>query len=94
MNTMTFLGESKDAPRVLAEGKHQTLVRPNPGLDAYRVYFNHRIEEIAHEQDILQIPVADFVACLSSSEPTDSEWSDLLTSHGYTEEQVTTIRAE
>lgn len=94
MDTMTFLGESKDAPRVLAEGKHQTLVRPNPGLDEYRVYFNYRVEEIVNEQEILQIPVADFVACLSSSEPTDPEWRELLTANGYSEEQVTMILAE
>lgn len=94
MDTMTFLGESKDAPRVLAEGKHQTLVRPNPGLDEYRVYFNHRVEEIVNEQENLQIPVADFVACLSSSTPTDQAWRELLTANGYSEEQVTMILAE
>ena len=94
MNTMTFLGESKDAPRVLAEGKHQTLVRPNPGLDEYRVYFNYRVEEIVNEQEVLQVPVADFVACLSSSTPTDQAWRELLTANGYTEEQITTILAE
>ena len=79
---------------MLAEGKHQTLVRPNPGLDEYRVYFNHRIEEIVNEQEILQIPVADFVACLSSSEPADSDWRELLTANEYSEEQVTMILAE
>lgn len=79
---------------MLAEGKHQTLVRPNPGLDEYRVYFNYRVEEIVNEQEILQIPVADFVACLSSSEPTDPEWRELLTANGYSEEQVTMILAE
>lgn len=91
MNTMTFLGESKDAPRVLAEGKHQTLVRPNPGLDEYRVYFNHRIEEIANEQEILQIPVADFVACLSEQEPTNEDWENLLNDNGFTQSQIDNI---
>ena len=94
MDTMTFLGESKDAPRVLAEGKHQTLVRPNPGLDEYRIYFNYRVEEIVNEQEVVQVPVASFVACLSPAKPTDAEWIELLTANGYSEEQVTTILAE
>ena len=94
MDTMTFLGESKDAPRVLAEGKHQTLVRPNPGLDEYRIYFNYRVEEIVNEQEVVQVPVASFVTCLSPAKPKDAEWGELLTANGYSEEQVTTILAE
>ena len=94
MNTMTFLGELKDAPRVLADGKQQTLVRPNPGLNEHRLYFDFRVEEIVNEQEVLQVPVASFVACLSPAKPTDAEWVELLTANGYTEEQVTTILAE
>lgn len=90
---MEYLGQFTDSPRT-AEHKKQVLPRPKQGKDEHRVYFNFREETRVFEEETITVPVADFVACLSSSTPTDQAWRELLTANGYTEEQVTTILAE
>lgn len=96
MNTMMFLNELTDIPRGI-EVKKMTLPVPNPGMNEYRRYFNHRtieqerIEEGNEQHVTEEIPCADFVAVQADHEPTDEEWRDVLSENGYSEERITTI---
>lgn len=91
---MTFLGGSKDAPREFADGKRQTLARPNPGINEHRIYYDHHSEDFVNGEEVSQVPVAEFVSCLCADEPTDQEWRELLAANGYLEDQITAILAE
>jgi len=88
---MKYLGQFTDSPRLEADGKRQILPRPNPGENEYRVYFNHRIETRYEEEAEIPVPVADFVSCISANEMTDEMWNELLTSEGFTKEQIEII---
>ena len=98
---MKYLGKSTDSPRG-AEVKRQTLPLPKPGTDEYRLYYNHREEEREEpgETDAatgeptsgtVQVPTADYVAASCDHEPTDEEWTELLTAEGFTATQIKKI---
>lgn len=88
---MKYLGENTDSPRTLEQGKKQVLPRSNPGDNEYRVYFNFRDEPREDESGTYNVPVADFVSCISEAEMTLDNWANLLLANGFTQEQINTI---
>lgn len=88
---MEYLGKYTDSPRVAEQGKEQSLQRPNPGDNEYRVYFNFREETRVFDEVEEVIPVADFVSCLSYNVPTDEDWENLLKDNGFTQSQIDNI---
>ena len=88
---MEYLGKYTDSPRTAEQGKTQVLPRPNPGENEYRVYFNYREETREDESGIYNVPVADFVSCISEVEMTFESWVNLLVCNGFTQEQINNI---
>lgn len=88
---MEYLGQFTDSPRVAEQGRTQILHRPKPGENEYRVYFNFRDEQRKDESGAYNIPVADFVSCISEAEMTLDNWANLLSANGFTQEQINTI---
>ena len=88
---MEYLGKYTDSPRVAEQGKEQSLQRPNPGENEYRVYFNFREETRIFDEVEEVIPVADFVSCLSDTELTNEDWENLLKDNGFTQGQIDNI---
>lgn len=100
---MKFLGKSTDSPRG-AEVTKQTLPLPKPGTDEYRRYYNHREEEREEPGGTdeatgeptnvtVKVPTADFVAASCDHEPTDEEWTELLTAEGFKATEIKKILA-
>lgn len=98
MNTVKFLGVSTDMPRE-KEVKTMKLPVPQPGIDEYRRFYNHReVEQEETEEDneqraIVAVPCADFVAVQADHEPTVEEWRTVLSENGFTDEQIDVILA-
>lgn len=98
MNTVKFLGVSTDMPRE-KEVKTMKLPVPQPGIDEYRRFYNHREveqEETAEDNEqraIVSIPCADFVVVQADHEPSDEEWQAVLSENGFTKEQIDVILA-
>lgn len=98
MNKVKFLGVSTDMPRE-AEVKTMKLPVPQPGIDEYRRFYNHREveqEETAEgneQRAIVAVPCADFVAIQADHEPTNEEWRTVLSENGFTDEQIDVILA-
>lgn len=94
MSIVKFLTASTECPRE-ASVKELTLPVPQPGMNEYRRYYNHRFvdreESVGEELTVIQVPVADFVAVVSDHTPTQEEWRNTLLSVGYTESQVNVI---
>ena len=59
---MRYIGKYTDSPRTAEQGKTQVLLRPNPGENEYRVYFNFREEIKEDESGTYTVPVAGFSA--------------------------------
>lgn len=95
---MKFLEESTDTPRE-ADVLKLELPVPNPGTNEYRRYFNHRTVQQSQNETIdgntmekqTTVPCADYVAVLNDHEPTDDEWTTILSANGYTADQITAI---
>lgn len=98
MSTLKFFGASTDMPREI-EVKRMKLSVPQPGIDEYRRFYNHREveqEETTEDKEqraIVLIPSADFVAVQADHEPTDEEWRTVLSENGFTKEQIDVILA-
>lgn len=98
MNTVKFLGVSTDMPRE-KEVKTMKLPVPQPGIDEYRRFYNHREveqEETAEDNEqraIVAVPCADFVAVQADHEPTAEEWRTVLLENEFTSEQIDVILA-
>jgi hypothetical protein len=94
MSTVKFLTESTDTPHN-ASVKVQTLEIPDPGKNEYRRYFNQRSvtgKQVVDDKEVtVDIPCADFVSVQADQEPTDEEWTEVLTEAGYTSEKITEI---
>lgn len=96
---MKFLQESTDTPHIKGVVKEH-LPLPQPGVDEYRRYFDeHTVKVQQTESDSdgnitvkeVEENTASFVSCSCEHEPTDDEWRELLTSEGYTAEQIAVI---
>lgn len=94
MSIVKFLTASTECPRE-ASVKELTLPVPQPGMNEYRKYYNHRTEDrndfSGENTTVIQVPVADFVSVISDHIPTQEEWRNTLLSVGYTESQVIVI---
>ena len=88
---MEYLGKYTDSPRTAEQGKTQVLSRPRQGKDEHRVYFNFREETQVLEEVEYVVPVAEFVSCLSYTEPTNEQWGNLLSVNGFTQSQIDNI---
>ncbi len=88
---MKYIGQYTDSPRWAEQGKTQVLPRPNPGENEYRVYFNYREETREDETGAYNVPVADFVSCISEVEMTFESWVNLLVCNGFTQEKINNI---
>ena len=88
---MKYIGQYTDSPRTAEQGKTQILLRPNPGENEYRVYFNYREETREDELGTYNVPVADFVSCISEIEMTTESWTNLLLVNGFIQEQINNI---
>lgn len=72
---------------------------PQPGIDEYRRFYNHReveLEETAEDNGqraIVAVPCADFVAVQADHEPTEEEWENVLSENGFEKEQIDIILA-
>ena len=88
---MRYIGKYTDSPRTAEQGKAQILLRPNPGENEYRVYFNYREETREDENGAYNVPVADFVSCISEIEMTTESWTNLLLANEFTQEQINNI---
>ena len=88
---MEYLGRYTDSPRTEEQGKTQVLPRPKNGKDEHRIYFNFREETRIFEDVEEDIPVADFVSCLSDNQPTNEDWENLLKDNGFSQSQIDNI---
>jgi hypothetical protein len=99
MNTIKFLTASTDMPRG-AESKREKLPVPQPQMDEYRIYYNHRTierditEEETGEPESVSVPAADFVSVQADHEPTDAEWREVLSENGFDDTTIDTILAD
>lgn len=73
---------------------------PNPGIDEYRKYWNeHEVEqtdysnmgEAGAKPKTITVLTASYVSVQADHEPTDDDWTECLTSAGYTEAKIKEI---
>lgn len=77
MTTVKFLTASTECPRE-AGVKELMLPVPDPGMNEYRRYYNHRMRVSESESGNIEEPCADYVAVISDHNPTEEEWSLIL----------------
>ena len=97
---MKFLTESTDTPH-LSGVRREKLLRPNPGVDEYRVYWNEHeieVEDSSQRTDkptaspkMVKVLTANYISAENETEPTDEDWLNLLRDFGYTEETINEI---
>ena len=97
---MKFLTESTDTPH-LSGVKKEKLLRPNPGVDEYRIYWNeHEIEVDDNSQHLdgenqtpkkIKVLTANYVSAESEVDPTIEDWKQLLADSGYPEDKINEI---
>lgn len=97
---MKFLEESTNTPHTSGV-RREKLLRPNPGVDEYRVYWNEHEVEIEDNSEQSKNPTdepkkkkvlsANYISAENEIEPTDEDWRKLLTDSGYPEEQINEI---
>lgn len=75
-------------------------MRPNPGVDEYRIYWNeHEIEIDDNSQRLdeesqtskIKVLTANYVSAESEVDPTIDDWKQLLTDSGYPEDKINEI---
>lgn len=80
--------------------KREKLLRPNPGVDEYRIYWNeHEIEIDDNSQRLdeesqtskIKVLTANYVSAESEVDPTIDDWKQLLTDSGYPEDKINEI---
>lgn len=107
MNKVRFLCVSTDAPRAASEKRVKMPVpHPQMDeyrvyfnhreVEVFPAAYAGDQEEITGEVDALSqspqlVPTADYVSVQADHEPTDEEWSEVLSERGYTEEQISAI---
>lgn len=97
MTIVKYLNAGIDAPRN-EDVKRLKMPVPHPEEDEYRLFYNHRLEEVpapegdgpdgieggpdARSQGPSLVPTADFVSVQADHEPTDEEWRTVLKEEG------------
>lgn len=107
MSTIKFLCASTDAPRAASEKRVKMPVPHPQMDEYRVYYNHREVEvlpeanagdpdETTGEVDALSqspqlVPTADYVSVQADHEPTDEEWSKVLSEQGFTEEQISAI---